>query len=411
MQTFAPEHYAGDPIPVFKMHDGVETEAVGGPVDAAPLQCHNVPGAIVTPHTVNLRGPAARGRLPRDDPDVGFSIGPHCRPRRHDTTGCTPGKQQILRHMGASTMNRPALRVAGLNSFLAWATNFEPGRHARYALLTIAVALTLLLGLVRVATEARFTFSLLLLLPTMMAAWYLGHRWGFAVASLAVGAWLVADLLAVDNFDSIDAYINAGVRAVVFWLVAAAFAALRAAHRQLNALAHSDALTGLANRRLFNATIEVERRRAARFAHPLSLASLDLDGFKALNDRRGHAAGDAVLVEVGRWLGEWLREVDCAARVGGDEFAIVLPECGPDAARGLAARLRDAWAQRAPHRRHGIDVSIGIVTFEPPPPSVDEMIAAADGAMYEAKREGKGTTRHRVVAAAETGAAPPDRRR
>lgn len=201
------------------------------------------------------------------------------------------------------------------------------------------------------------------------------------------------------------------MRAIVFGLVAAAFAALRDALRELSALAHSDALTGLANRRAFDTAIELERQRAARFAHPLSVANLDLDGFKALNDQRGHAAGDAVLVEVGRWLGAELRAVDCAARVGGDEFAILLPECGPDAARGLAGRLRDTWQQRAAHHTHGVGISIGIVTFEPPPPSTEAMVAAADAVMYEAKRSGQGTTSHRVIAAAPGRHAPADRRR
>ena len=243
------------------------------------------------------------------------------------------------------TANRA--RERRVSALLARLIAFEPGPVIRYALVAASVALTLFLAFVRVATEARFTFSLLLLLPTIWAAWYLGRRWGFAIAALAVGAWLAADLMVASGLGALDELVNAGVRAIVFLLVAGAFAALREAYRELNALAHRDALTGLGNRRLLETVVERERQRALRYRHPLTVACVDLDGFKAVNDRRGHAVGDRVLAEVGAWLRGGLRAVDIPARTGGDEFTVVLPECGGAAARAVAAKLRSAWERRA----------------------------------------------------------------
>ncbi|MEO8038139.1 MAG: GGDEF domain-containing protein [Betaproteobacteria bacterium] len=295
-------------------------------------------------------------------------------------------------------MNRLARQAGRLGFAVGQLRDFEPGRGARIAVMLATGALTLLLALVGIATEARFTFSLLLLVPTMVAAWYLGRRVGFLVAALAVTTWFGTDLVVSGDLRAIDPWVNLCVRAIVFGLVVAVFAGLREALRELNTLAHHDALTGLANRRLFAATIASECERAARFGHPVAVASIDLDGFKALNDRRGHAAGDAVLVEVGRWLTQDLRVVDCAARMGGDEFAVLLPECDPEAAHSWVVRVRSAWERRAPYRDHAVGVSMGIVTFVPPLPPAEAMLSVADAEMYQAKRDAKGSTRERVVA-------------
>jgi diguanylate cyclase (GGDEF)-like protein len=282
-------------------------------------------------------------------------------------------------------------RLRGTVERLLYAT---PSPAAKTALLGLGVASTAALTLVRVATDARFTFSLLLLVPTMLVAWYLGQRWGLAMAALAVTGWLVADLAAGSAMLPADAYVNAAVRALVFGLVAAAFAGLREAHRQLTALAHYDPLTGLANRRLFAMVLDQERRRARRYHRPLSIACLDLDAFKPVNDRYGHSAGDRVLAAIAQSLQGALREVDFAARLGGDEFAILLPDSDEASARTVVSKLRAAWQALPACRDYGVGVSIGVATFAGPPPPADEMLAAADRLLYEAKRSGRDATRY-----------------
>lgn len=166
-------------------------------------------------------------------------------------------------------------------------------------------------------------------------------------------------------------------------------------------LARTDALTRIANRRAFFEAAQLELERARRHARPLTMAYVDCDGFKDVNDARGHAQGDALLVAAARTLREETRAVDAVARLGGDEFGLLLPETGAAEAEALLGRLRAALL--AVMARHGwpVTFSIGAATFLAPPASIDEIMARADELMYEAKRTRKGSIR------AGTFAGPP----
>ena len=163
---------------------------------------------------------------------------------------------------------------------------------------------------------------------------------------------------------------------------------LRRAMEKVRELALIDSLSGLPNRpALLNAVgkaIATHRRHGGRFG----LLYLDLDGFKLLNDRLGHAAGDAALREVAATLAESARAEDTAARIGGDEFALLL--AGDDVSAGaVAERIKVAVKARMDVFGWGITASIGAVTFLSAPASVDEALSAADRRMYEAKATGK----------------------
>ena len=166
--------------------------------------------------------------------------------------------------------------------------------------------------------------------------------------------------------------------------------------------AFTDHLTGLANRRRFERQLEREVARTKRFAHPFCLLLLDIDHFKLVNDTYGHEGGDETLRRLGHVLQTGTRGVDTAARIGGEEFAIILTET--DFARGLevAERLRKTISETEmlPAAGH-ITVSIGLAEFsEPMRRDGRELYAAADAALYEAKRRG----RNRVVSAPASGA-------
>ena len=153
-----------------------------------------------------------------------------------------------------------------------------------------------------------------------------------------------------------------------------------------------DPLTGLFNRTFFFAAIEREIARSARSGRGFCLLMMDLDELKAVNDRLGHFYGDRVLRGVGEVISAGVRQIDTAARYGGDEFVVLLPETDPTGAFVLAEKIRlgvQAMAVDLPGRRPQPSLSVGVVTFPDDGRTADELIISADGAMYASKRAGK----------------------
>jgi diguanylate cyclase (GGDEF)-like protein/PAS domain S-box-containing protein len=164
----------------------------------------------------------------------------------------------------------------------------------------------------------------------------------------------------------------------------------RALEERLRALAVTDPLTGAFNRRHFSELGDAELRRAARYGHPTSLAMLDVDHFKAVNDEGGHPAGDAVLRTVADALVRRTKASDLVARLGGDEFAVVLPDCSARDAVRVAERVRSAFVVAASPA--SVTLSAGIATIPDHATVAEELLAAADAALYAAKRAGRDRT-------------------
>lgn len=172
-------------------------------------------------------------------------------------------------------------------------------------------------------------------------------------------------------------------------------AQLREANQRLAALATTDGLTGVANRRRFEELLAQEWERARRAGTPLALLMLDIDFFKQYNDHYGHQAGDACLREVGRLLRETLQRAgDAVARYGGEEFVALLPETPAAGARSCARALCRAISAAALPHAHSpfgvVTVSIGAAALIPEPTmSSAQLVARADQALYQAKRQGR----------------------
>ena len=153
--------------------------------------------------------------------------------------------------------------------------------------------------------------------------------------------------------------------------------------------AFTDHLTGLANRRRFERQLEREVGRVDRFAHPFSLLMIDIDSFKNLNDTFGHDAGDDAIRRIGRVLREGTRGIDLAARIGGEEFAVLLVETRREVGMEVAERLRAAIKALELPRAGRITASFGVAECPGDAQTAAEILKAADVALYEAKRNGR----------------------
>ena len=164
--------------------------------------------------------------------------------------------------------------------------------------------------------------------------------------------------------------------------------------RRAEALSVTDDLTSLYNSRYLNQVLRRESKRASRSGRPLSLLFLDLDGFKAVNDKHGHLCGSRALVEAASVIRGCARETDATARFGGDEFALVLPDTGSEGAVAVAERVRERIAAYSFLKASdGLDIrltaSVGVATLPDVAASAEELIKAADAAMYRVKEHGK----------------------
>ena len=151
--------------------------------------------------------------------------------------------------------------------------------------------------------------------------------------------------------------------------------------RRLAADARTDALTGLLNRRAWDEALPIALRHAERLGHPLAVVFTDVDHFKAYNDAHGHPAGDLALRELGARWSVHVRDIDMLARIGGEEFALLLPGCDARAALAVAERLRADMPA-------GLTASAGVAAWREPQ-SAAELVAAADRALYRAKHAGR----------------------
>jgi len=162
-----------------------------------------------------------------------------------------------------------------------------------------------------------------------------------------------------------------------------------ASRRRVSAFRHraaTDPLTGLPNRRFLHQTLTRMAAHAKRTDRPFAAVLFDLDHFKQINDRLGHAAGDVVLADVSRVASQLLRSSDIVGRYGGEEFLLLLPETGREGAVVAAEHLRRALgAIVLPNGEHGVTASLGIAVFPADASSPDELIACADAALYAAK--------------------------
>lgn len=233
------------------------------------------------------------------------------------------------------------------------------------------------------------------LIPISFFTWFLGKRAGITLVliSLAMDFSVRVRFLprAIGYWDELvwcALYISSNV----------IITQLRRLYERERRLSRIDPLTLVENRRAFFESAEKAKNSSDRDQAPLSVAYLDLDNFKQLNDHMGHTAGDKLLAVVADEIRKALRPTDTVARIGGDEFAILLPRTDKDTAARILDRVRSELNHAMKERYWRMTFSIGLVSFSPPLDSVMEMLGAADEAMYSAKNLGKNRLKQRDIA-------------
>ena len=239
-------------------------------------------------------------------------------------------------------------------------------------------------------TDREILLATLYLCPILYATLRLSLRAGLLtlVLTTVLSAYLDFRLGRIEGGWG-PATVNALIRLLMGGVICQLVAELCAALHREAALARTDALTGLANGRTFDERIEQQIEQSRRDGLPFALAFLDLDHFKQVNDRYGHAQGDALLQRVAGTIGAILRSNDLCARIGGDEFVVILPGAGAQAAQAILLRLHRALeAVLAPRWKAG--ATLGAVVFERPPANGGEALHLADELLYQGKASGRG---------------------
>ncbi|QFY88525.2 GGDEF domain-containing protein [Magnetovirga frankeli] len=278
--------------------------------------------------------------------------------------------------------------LARLRGLVLW----QPTGLARYAVLAGVLCLTLAVAYVHHHFGLRYEFHAFFGLPVLLAAWLLGPLVGLAVVGLVVWLWFLIDAHLQAGADAALVF-NSLMRLLIALVEVWFLRFLRDALERETRLARIDPLTGLSNRRDFFERGQQVLAATARSREPFCAVFIDLDHFKLVNDRLGHEVGDHLLEQVARVLRSEIRTMDLVGRMGGDEFALLLPNTRADEVMSLIERIRLRLRLVMQENGWPVTLSIGIASYETLPGDLEMIVNAADELMYEVKQSG----RNRVV--------------
>jgi len=279
-------------------------------------------------------------------------------------------------------------------------------RAALRARTVAAFLLISAIGVVDYSTSAEISFTLLYLVPVAATAWFSGQRAGVAIAAFTAATWLTADFLSGGFHGNIFIYTwNFTSRLTMLLVVGFLLARVRQLLLNERRMSRTDPLTHAVNSRAFREMAEAEISRSERHGHALTLAYLDLDNFKAINDTLGHSVGDMLLRTVADTIRENSRKADILARVGGDEFVLLLPATDQEAARVAIANIQHGVMDAMHRNGWPVSLSIGVLTCARTFPAIDEMMRSADLLMYSVKSNSKSGAGFMVYAGGDPRAA------
>ena len=267
-----------------------------------------------------------------------------------------------------------------------------------WKIITIGILLGFVVGFADYITGKEISFSVFYLLPIFLVTFLGSVLIGIIFSVISSLEWLIADLLSGHTYSHpLILYWNTLVRLIFFLIVVLILSKLQKSLKNEQNLSRRDPLTGTFNARYFEKNALIEINRSRRYDHPLTIAYLDLDNFKKVNDNFGHQIGDTLLKLLAETILNNTRIIDVVARMGGDEFVILFPETGYDAAKELIERLRIKFGELITTHKWPVTFSIGVVTFETPPIKVNQLIKEADDLMYVVKKRGKNQIEHHLI--------------
>jgi diguanylate cyclase (GGDEF)-like protein len=268
-------------------------------------------------------------------------------------------------------------------------------KQSKSYIVLVGFALIGVIGIADFLSGYELAFSVFYVIPIALVTWFTNQRLGLVTSLLSAIVWVVADFATGHSYSSALIPIwNTLIRLAFFVLITLLLSGLRSTTERERELARIDYLTGIANSRLFYELTQMEIDRFQRYGRPFTLAYIDLDNFKSVNDKFGHLTGDHVLRTVVSAARRNMRKADVVARLGGDEFALLLPETDQESARGILSRIQGNLLEEMRQRNWPITFSIGVLTCSNAPHSADELVRMADDLMYSVKRDGKNAIKY-----------------
>ncbi|HSL44775.1 MAG TPA: GGDEF domain-containing protein [Anaerolineales bacterium] len=261
-----------------------------------------------------------------------------------------------------------------------------------------------LIGAVDYLTGNEINISLFYLAPIVLVTWWVGQTAGLFMSLFSALAWLVAEFAIGLRYSSSSLYFwNTLIRSGFFVIVTYLVAELHKLRREEQLAARTDFVSGAVNGRYFHELLQMEIERIRRYPHPITIVYIDVDNFKLVNDLYGHTAGDEVLRCIATALQSHLRSTDTIARVGGDEFALLLPSTHQSEAQMVLSKLRVHLGGEMRNRNVPVTFSMGALTCAAPPHSAEQLMNMADELMYEVKNSTKNDVRFSIWAGTKSG--------
>jgi len=247
-----------------------------------------------------------------------------------------------------------------------------------------------LLGAIDAQFKPEIVFAPLYLIPIAILSWFVGKWNGITASVLCTMMWLAANIYSGGPYEtSFVYYWNSIVCLTTFLLISSLIAYLRVEVEQNRNLYQLDTLTGIANSTGFHEAAQREIDRSKRLNRPFSLGYVDVDNFKLINDQLGHTVGDQVIREIAKNIQLNLRKSDIVARVGGDEFALILSEAGQEASREAINRILHNLKNEMDSNGWPLTFSIGVLACIEHPKTVDEIMQLTSELRDFVKNNGK----------------------